>query len=174
GANCKVKPASYLAEVTLGPVCKVGGEIEESIMQGYTNKQHDGFLGHAYLGSWVNLGAGTTNSDLKNNYGEVKVTVNDRVVNTGSRFVGLFMGDHAKSAIGTLFYTGTRVGVAANVFGDPLPPKVVPSFAWGGDGSQRYDLEKCLATMELVKARRDMEFTAAERDLWTGLHATAS
>ena len=173
GPHCKVKPASFLAEVVLGPVCKVGGEVEESIMQGYTNKQHDGFLGHAYLGSWVNLGAGTTNSDLKNNYGEVSVNVDGEAVNTGSRFVGLFMGDHSKSAIGTLFYTGTRVGVAANVFGDPLTPKVVPSFAWGGDGSRRYELEKCLATMAVVKSRRDQEFTVAERELWNGLYKGA-
>ena len=170
GAGCQVKPGSILAEVILGPVCKVGGQVEETIMQGYSNKQHDGFLGHAYLGSWVNLGAGTTISDLKNNYSEVKVNVNGKLVNTGSLLVGLFMGDHAKSAIGTLFYTGTRVGVAANVFGDCLPPKVVPSFAWGCDGGQRYDLENCLTTMELVKGRRGEPFTDAERELWTGLY----
>jgi UDP-N-acetylglucosamine diphosphorylase/glucosamine-1-phosphate N-acetyltransferase len=170
GPKCKIWPYAFLEEVSLGPVCRAMGQVEGTIMQGFTNKQHDGFLGHAYLGSWVNLGAGTTNSDLKNNYGDVRVTVNGRSVNSGSRFVGCFLGDHAKSAIGTLFYTGTRVGVCANVFGDVTPPKVVPSFAWGGDGKVRYDLEKCLDTMAVVKSRRGEELTEAERTLYTRLY----
>jgi len=170
GPKCKVWPFAFLEEVSMGPVCRVMGQLEACILQGYTNKQHDGFLGHAYLGSWVNLGAGTTNSDLKNNYGSVKVSVNGRTVDTENTFVGCFIGDHAKTAIGTLFNTGTRVGVAANLFGDVHPPKVVPSFAWGGDGSVRYDLEKCLETMALVKSRRGEEFTQAERELFTRLY----
>ncbi|UCH09816.1 MAG: hypothetical protein JSU61_11465 [Fidelibacterota bacterium] len=171
GPKCKIWPYAFLEAVSFGPVCRAMGQVVESIMQGFTNKQHDGFLGHAYLGSWVNLGAGTTNSDLKNNYGDVKVVVNGRSVNSGSRFVGCFLGDHAKSAIGTLFYTGTRVGVCANVFGHVTPPKVVPSFAWGGDGKERYDLEKCLDTMAVVKGRRGEELTEAERALYTRLYA---
>ncbi len=170
GPQCKVWPFSFLEEVTLGPVCRVMGQLEGTIMQGYSNKQHYGFLGRAYLGSWINLGAGTTNSDLKNNYGEVRVAVNGRVVNTGSRFVGCFIGDHAKTAIGTLLNTGTRVGVAANVFGGAVPPKLVPSFAWGSDGKMKYDLEKCLETMATVKSRRKQEFTPAERELYTRLY----
>ena len=170
GPQCRVGPFSLLEEVTLGPVCRVMGQVEGTIMQGYTNKQHYGFLGHAYLGSWINLGAGTTNSDLKNNYGEVRVTVNGRVVNTGSRFVGCFIGDHAKTAIGTLLNTGTRVGVAANIFGDVTPPRVVPSFAWGNDGKVKYDLEKCLETMATVKGRRGQELTEAERELFRRLY----
>jgi len=170
GPKCKVWPFSFLEEVSLGPVCRVMGQLEGTIIQGYSNKQHEGFLGHAYLGSWINLGAGTNNSDLKNNYGEVKVSVNGRVVNTGSHFVGCFIGDHAKTAIGTLFNTGTRVGVAANIFGAGVPPKIVPSFAWGGDGRERYDLEKCLETMATVKGRRKQEFTQTERELFVRLY----
>ena len=170
GPKCKVWPFSFLEEVSLGPVCRVMGQLEGTIMQGYSNKQHAGFLGHAYLGSWINLGAGTNNSDLKNNYGEVRVAVNGRVVNTGSRFVGCFIGDHAKTAIGTLLNTGARVGVAANVFGGAVPPKLVPSFAWGGDGKMKYDLEKCLETMTTVKGRRGQELTAAERELFGRLY----
>jgi len=100
---------------TIGEVCKVGGEVEESIIHGYSNKQHDGFLGHAYLGMWVNLGADTNNSDLKNNYGNVKVYVDGEMVDSGSLFVGLTMGDHSKSGINTMFNTGTVVGVCCNV-----------------------------------------------------------
>ena len=170
GPECKVWPSSFLEEVSLGPVCRVMGRVTGTIMQGYSNKQHYGFLGHAYLGSWVNLGAGTTNSDLKNNYGEVRVSVNGRVVSTGSRYVGCFIGDHAKTAIGTLLNTGARVGVAANVFGGAVPPKVVPSFAWGSDGKVKYDLEKCLETMATVKGNRRQEFTPAERELYTRLY----
>ncbi|UCD38101.1 MAG: hypothetical protein JSW54_01035 [Fidelibacterota bacterium] len=169
GPKCKVWPFTFLEEVSFGPVCRAMGQVEGTIMQGFSNKQHDGFLGHAYLGSWVNLGAGTTNSDLKNNYGNVKVAVNGHAVNSNSRFVGCFIGDHAKSAIGTLFYTGTRVGVCANVFGDVTPPKVVPSFAWGSDGKVRYELEKCLDTMAVVKSRRGEELTGAERELYAQL-----
>lgn len=170
GPECKVWPSSFLEEVSLGPVCRVMGRVTSTIMQGYSNKQHYGFLGHAYLGSWVNLGAGTTTSNLKINYGEVRVSVKGRVVNTGSRFVGCFIGDHARTAIGTLLNTGTRVGVAANVFGQVTPPKMVPSFAWGGDGREKYDLEKCLEAMATAKGRRGQELTEAERELYTRLY----
>jgi NDP-sugar pyrophosphorylase family protein len=96
-------------------VCKVGGEVESSVIHSFSNKQHDGFLGHSYLGMWVNLGADTNNSDLKNNYGSVKVMINDEQIDSGSQFMGLTMGDHAKTAINTMFNTGTVVGVACNV-----------------------------------------------------------
>lgn len=173
GPDCRVRPFTFLKEVSLGPGCRVMGQVVGTIMQGYTNKQHYGFLGHAYLGSWVNLGAGTSNSNLKNNYGEVKVSVNGRFVNTGSRFVGCFIGDHAKTAIGTLFNTGTLVGVAANVFGGAFPYRVVPSFAWGSDGKQRCNLARCLETMALVKSRRGQELSDAERELFRRLYEEA-
>ncbi|UCH62958.1 MAG: hypothetical protein JSU77_00415 [Fidelibacterota bacterium] len=170
GQKCKVWPFSFLNEVILGPYCHVMGQIEGTIIQGYSNKQHTGFLGHAYLGSWINLGAGTSNSDLKNNYGAVKVSVNGKTVNTGETFIGCFIGDHTKTAIGIQFYTGTRVGVAANVFGSVVTPKVIPSFAWGGDGRERYDLDKCLKTIAIVKRRRGQELTKAERELYRRLY----
>jgi len=170
GPKCKVWPFSFLEKVSLGPVCRVMGQVEGTIIQGYSNKQHAGFLGHAYLGSWINLGAGTSNSDLKNNYGAVKVSVNGKTVNTGETFIGCFIGDHSKTAIGIQFYTGTRVGVAANIFGGAVPPKVVPSFAWGQEGWERYDLEKCLETMATVKGRRGQELTKAERELFRRLY----
>jgi UDP-N-acetylglucosamine diphosphorylase/glucosamine-1-phosphate N-acetyltransferase len=171
GSECRIWPFTFMEEVILGPGCRVMGQLEACILHGYSNKQHDGFLGHAYLGSWVNLGAGTTNSDLKNNYSSVKMAVNGRTVDTGETFVGLAMGDHSKSAIGTLFYTGTRVGVAANVFGDAIPSPVIPSFAWGSDGKARYELDQCLETMANVKERRGAILTDAEKALISRLYS---
>jgi len=156
---------------TIGNVCKVGGEVEDSIVHGWSNKQHDGFLGHAYVGAWVNIGAGTNNSDLKNNYSPVRVKIAGREVNTGSQFVGLFMGDHSKCGIGTTFNTGTVVGSCCNIFGPGLPPKAIPSFAWGGaNGFVSYDVEKCLAVARAVMKRRDVELAPDEERLVRALH----
>ncbi|MBU1096094.1 MAG: GlmU family protein [Bacteroidetes bacterium] len=161
GAYTHVKAGARIYEgSSIGKVCKVGGEIEVSIIHSYSNKQHDGFLGHAYLGSWVNLGADTNNSDLKNNYGSVKVILNDQQIDSGSMFVGLTMGDHAKSAINTMFNTGTVVGVCANVFGAGFPQKYVPSFTWGGTESlTTYDMDRSLEVAKRVMERRNVEFT---------------
>ena len=168
GDKTKIKVAAKIYENTsIGPVCKVGGEVEESIIHSYSNKQHDGFLGHAYLGQWVNLGADTNNSDLKNNYGSVKVFINDEPVNSGSMFVGLTMGDHSKSGINTMFNTGTVVGFSANIYGGGFPPKYMPSFSWGGAESlQTYDLRKAMQVAERVMARRDVKFTDADKALF--------
>lgn len=154
---------------TLGPVTKAAGEITETIVQGFSNKQHEGHLGHAYLGEWVNLGAGTDNSDLKNNYSPVRVTVDGRVVESGELFVGAFMGDHVKTGIGTTLNTGTVIGTASNVFGPGYPPKHIPAFAWGGAaGFETYRLDDCVETARRVMARRDVEMTPAyERALRT-------
>ncbi|NUO80284.1 GlmU family protein [candidate division KSB1 bacterium] len=164
GKNSTIKMGAKIYEGTsIGEVCKVGGEVEESIIHGYSNKQHEGFLGHAYLGEWVNLGADTNNSDLKNNYGTVKVYINGQSVDSGSLFVGLFMGDHAKTGINTMFNTGTVVGVMSNVFGPGYPSKAMPSFAWGGvPALETYALEKALATARRVMARRKRELTEAQ------------
>ena len=161
GKGSKIKTGAKIYEGTsIGPVCKVGGEVEESIIHSYSNKQHDGFLGHAYLAPWVNLGADTNNSDLKNNYGNVKVTINDEVIDSGSMFVGLTMGDHSKSGINTMFNTGTVVGVSSNVFGSGFPDKYIPSFSWGGcESSTTYRLDKCLEVAKRVMARRDIELS---------------
>jgi len=168
GENSWIKAGAQIYEnTTIGPVCKVGGEVEESILQSYSNKQHSGFLGHSYLGSWVNLGADTNNSDLKNNYGSIKVTLNGKQIDTGLPFVGVTIGDHSKSAINTMFNTGTVVGVCSNVFGAGFPSKYVPSFAWGGaENTATYDVDKAISVAKLVMARRNVEMSNAEEKLF--------
>ncbi len=167
GARSTIKMGAKIYEGTsIGEVCKVGGEVEESIIHSYSNKQHEGFLGHAYLGQWVNLGADTNNSDLKNNYGTVKVYVNGEVVDSGSLFVGLSMGDHSKSGINTMFNTGTVVGVMSNVFGAGYPEKFIRSFTWGGvEKMETYALEKALDVARRVMARRKMTLSAAQEKM---------
>lgn len=143
---------------SIGPHSKVGGEVECSTIQSYSNKQHDGFLGHSYLGSWVNLGADTNTSDLKNTYGTVKVQVDGSEFDTGTQFLGLTMGDHSKTGINVMFDTGTIVGCSCNIYGAGLPPKYIPSFSWGSEKSfSAYDLEKSIETAHRVMARRDIQ-----------------
>ncbi len=168
GSKSKIKIGAKIYENTsIGEVCKVGGEVEESIIHSYSNKQHDGFLGHAYLGMWVNLGADTNNSDLKNNYGSVKVVIDGKQVDSKSMFAGLTMGDHSKSAINTMFNTGTVVGVSSNIFGGGFPDKYIPSFSWGGSESiTDYDLEKSIEVARKVMARRKAELTDLDETLF--------
>jgi len=163
GARCVLKAGAKIHEgVSLGPACKIGGEVEESIVQAFSNKQHEGFLGHAYLGEWVNLGADTNNSDLKNNYSNVRVWENGRSLDTGLRFVGLIASDHVKSAINTQFNTGTVVGLASQVFGSGFPPKFIPPFSWGGGESlQLYEARRALETARTVMERRGIRMSAA-------------
>lgn len=149
--------------VTIGPVCKVHGEVEETVFLGYGNKAHDGFLGHAYVGMWVNLGAMTTNSDLKNNYGPVRVWTPSGEVDTGERKVGSFLGDHVKTAIGTLLNTGTVLEAGSNVFGG-MPPKYLPPFSWGEPDSV-YALDRFLETAKTVMGRRDVDLSERQREL---------
>lgn len=166
GTSLKINAKIY-ENTSIGPVCKVGGEVEGSILHGYSNKQHDGFLGHAYIGEWCNLGAGTSNSDLKNNYGNVKVWVDGKFIDSGSMFVGLTMGDHSKAGVNTMFNTGTVVGVSSNVFGAGFPPKFIPSFSWGGAaGLTTYKLDKGLEVAERVMARRKIKLGAREEKLF--------
>lgn len=149
--------ASLYHGTNIGCYCKVGGEIENSIIHSYTNKQHEGFIGHSYLGSWVNIGASTNNSDLKNNYGIVDVPINNTFISSGSQFAGLFMGDHSKTAINTMFNTGSVVGVCCNIFGNGFPPKYIPSFSWGGSEKiSEYQFDKAVDVIESVMARRKM------------------
>ncbi|MBN1426284.1 hypothetical protein JXA88_17170 [Candidatus Fermentibacteria bacterium] len=167
GRETLVKPLSHLGpEISAGPWCRLGGEIARSIFLGYGNKQHHGFLGHAYVGNWVNLGAGTTNSNLKNTYGPVKVWVDGRLENSGLTFLGCALGDHAKTAINTVFNTGTVVGVCANVFLHGFPDKCVPSFSWGPHKGA-FQLDSALAIASRVMARRGVKLTAAEASLLT-------
>lgn len=153
---------------SVGPVCKVRGEVAESVLLGWVNKAHDGHLGHALLGRWVNLGAGTINSDLKNNYGTVRVWTPEGEVDTGLIKVGCFLGDHVKTGIGTLLNTGAVVGAGSNVFGGAMPPTVVPPFSWArGDEIQDYRLDKLLEVTERAMARRDQPLTPGVRAILT-------
>jgi len=158
---------------SIGPVCRVGGEVEESIIQGYTNKYHDGFLGHAYVGEWVNLGALTTNSDLKNDYGNVEVIFpKRRPIDTNSTKVGSLIGDHTKTSIGTLLNTGSYVGAMALIMatGKPLP-KTIPSFAWFLEGvvTKGFGKKKLYETARTAMSRRKRQWTTAEEAMWDAI-----
>ncbi len=155
---------------SIGRVCKIGGEIEGSILHGYSNKQHDGFLGHAYVAEFVNLAADTVNSDLKNTYGSVRVPINGTCIDSGRMFVGVTIGDHAKTGIGQLFPTGGVVGFGSSVATSGLAPKWVPSFRWlTDDANEPYDVERCLAVARTVMARRKLTMTEAEEALFRSL-----
>lgn len=158
--------AKIKGDTTIGPYAKVGGEISNSVIQGYTNKGHDGFLGNSVIGEWCNLGADTNTSNLKNNYANVKMWDFDtgRFKDTGLQFCGLIMGDHSKCGINTMFNTGTTVGVSANIFGDGFPRNIIPSFSWGGSsGFTTYQTRKAFETAELVMKRRNKELTEADK-----------
>ena len=148
---------------SIGPYCKVHGELEETVILGYSNKAHDGFIGHSYIGSWVNLGAFTTNSDLKNNYGPVRLWTPAGEVNTGEMKIGCFLGDHVKTAIGTLINTGTIVGPGSNIF-DGMPPKFVPPFSWGSKLGE-HAFEKFAATAKIAMSRRKVELADSQQEL---------
>ncbi len=155
---------------TIGPACRVGGEVEQSILHGYINKYHDGFLGHAYVGPWVNLGAMTTNSDLRNDYGRVKVVLDGRTaIDTGSNKVGALIGDHVKTCIGTLLNTGAYVGAMAQLATPGvLLPKFIPSFAWLRKGvvSEGPGKRRLYETARLATSRRGIPWTEADEALW--------
>ncbi len=146
---------------SVGPVCRVGGELEESIIQGYSNKYHAGFIGHSYVGEWVNLGAMTTNSDLKNNYKNISVVVNGRSVDTGSIKIGSFIGDFTRTAIGTLLNTGINIGLSCNILGGMLVvEKEIDNFTWfSPDGPTEYQFEKAIETIETAMARRKVDLS---------------
>ncbi|MBI1347730.1 hypothetical protein GC163_15755 [bacterium] len=159
---------------SLGPVCRVGGEVEGAILQGYVNKYHDGFLGHAFVSPWCNLGALTTNSDLKNDYSTVRVPLTGEAVETGQMKVGCFLGDHTKTAIGSLFNTGTSVGVMCQMLpGGELLPKHIPSFTrvWHGEIIEGFPMERCLETARAAMNRRGIELSDAQERLLRHVHA---
>ena len=158
--------AKIYGATTIGPHCKVGGEVNNIVIFGYTNKGHDGFLGNSVIGEWCNLGADTNSSNLKNNYAEVKLWNyrTKRFANTGLQFAGLIMGDHSKTAINTQFNTGTVVGVAANIFKSGFPPNLIESFSWGGmKGDEKFKLEKAYEVAELAMGRRKVAFTEEDK-----------
>ena len=155
---------------TLGPYCKVGGEVNNSVLMGYSNKGHDGFLGNSVLGEWCNLGADTNNSNLKNNYTEVKLWDYEtgRFAKTGLQFCGLMMGDHSKCGINTMFNTGTVIGVSANVFGSGFPRNFIPSYSWGGaSGFTEYKTNKVFEVAEVVMQRRNLVFDDKDQKILT-------
>lgn len=158
--------AKIYGGTTVGPHCKVGGEVNNVVFLGFSNKGHDGFMGNAVVGEWVNIGADTNNSNLKNTYEEVKLWnySSERFEKTGLTFCGLMMADHAKCGINTMFNTGTVVGVAANIFGAGFPRNFIPSFSWGGaQGFETFLLNKFYKTAEAMCARRGIEFTNDDR-----------
>ena len=172
GPDSIVKAGAKILEGTsIGPVCKVGGEVEETILGAYSNKQHDGFIGNSYLGEWVNIGAASNNSDLKNNYSPVRMWCAGSMRETGRQFLGLLMGDHTKTGINTLFNTGTVVGFNCNIFSSEMPAKFVPSLSWGhGEHMTAYDLDKAMNTAAVVMERRHVKFTAAHQQLFRRIH----
>ena len=158
---------------TVGPYCKVGGEISNTVFFGYSNKGHDGFIGNSVVGEWCNLGAATNTSNLKNNYAHVKLWDyhQQKFEDTGLQFCGLMMGDHSKSGINTMFNTGTVVGVSANVFGSGFPRNFIPSFAWGGaSGFTTFKLSKAMEVASIVMQRRNVEFDENEQRIMTHHH----
>jgi UDP-N-acetylglucosamine diphosphorylase / glucose-1-phosphate thymidylyltransferase / UDP-N-acetylgalactosamine diphosphorylase / glucosamine-1-phosphate N-acetyltransferase / galactosamine-1-phosphate N-acetyltransferase len=173
GPGTHVLGAKVRAGTSLGPNCRVGGEVEASIVHGHSNKYHDGFLGHSYVGEWVNLGAGTSNSDLRNDYGEVTVIVNGRPVATGSSKVGCFLGDHTKTGLGTLLNTGTNAGVFCSLLpSGRLLPKYVPSFCswWDGALADNANLPRLVQTAAKVMGRRGRTCSEAEAVLYRLLY----
>jgi hypothetical protein len=154
----------FLRASVFGPECRVRGEISASVFLGFANKSHDGFIGHSIVGQWVNLGAGTITSNLKNTYGPVRLEVDGHRIETGRLNVGSLIGDHAKTAIGTLLATGTVISAGANVFGPASPPKYVPPFAWGCSGSERMTEAGFLRIAERVMERRNVTFSAERRE----------
>lgn len=167
GDNCLIKAGAKIYEHnSFGEYCKVGGEVENSIIQSYSNKQHEGFLGHSFLCEWVNLGADTNTSDLKNTYGNIKVMIEDEEFDTGRMFLGLLCGDHTKSAINTSFTTGTISGIAGILVASGFLPRYIPSFAWGGENkSSIYKLNKAIEVAKIVMARRGKKLLPEEEKL---------
>ncbi|MHC1707567.1 MAG: GlmU family protein [Bacteroidales bacterium] len=160
--------AKIYGATTIGPHCKIGGEINNSVFFGYSNKAHDGFIGHSVVAEWCNLGAATNTSNLKNTYDAVRVwNYNDETfINSGLQFCGLMMGDHSKSSINTMFNTGTVVGVFANIFGSGFPRNFIPSFSWGGAaGFQTYNLKKAIGVAHTVLQRRNLDLTPEEEEI---------
>lgn len=158
----------------IGPHCKVGGEVSNSVILGYSNKAHDGFLGNSVIGEWCNLGADTNNSNLKNNYGNVKLYnyATEQMEDSGLQFCGLMMGDHSKSGINTMFNTGTVVGVGCNIYGGSFPPTYIANFSWGGaEGFESYQLEKLFETAEKVYERRGLHFGEPQKKVLRSINS---
>ncbi|MBN2173061.1 MAG: glucose-1-phosphate thymidylyltransferase [Bacteroidales bacterium] len=169
GEHAVVKMAAKIyGPTTIGPFCKIGGEVNNSVFFGYSNKAHDGFIGNSVIAEWCNLGADTNNSNLKNSYDNIKLWsyTQQTFVDTGLQFCGMIMGDHSKSSINTMFNTGTVVGVNVNVFGHGFHRNFIPSFSWGGvSGFKNFDIRKAISIAEAMYARRGKTFDEVEKEL---------
>ena len=167
GKNTLIKAGAKIYENTsIGEVCKIGGEVENSIILAYSNKQHEGFLGHSYLCEWVNLGADTNTSDLKNTYSEIKVKLRNQVYRTDRIFLGVLCGDHTKTGINAMFNSGTVCGISSNLFSEWYQQKTISSFVWGGaEDSVKYEKDKALETARTVMRRRKKTLTKEEEEL---------
>jgi UDP-N-acetylglucosamine diphosphorylase/glucosamine-1-phosphate N-acetyltransferase len=187
GANAVVQGPCYIGQysqiapvalirpgTSIGPVCKVGGEVSNSLIFGCSNKAHEGFLGDSYVGKWVNLGAGTTTSNLKNTYGEIDMQIGGRKVPTGRRFLGSIIGDHTKTAIGTRLTTGSYIGFNCMIASAAIAPKFVPSFSFVTDkGAERFEVDKAIDVAKHVFARRNRQWTQIEENLMRHISETA-
>lgn len=169
GAGVKMGAKIYGA-TSIGPHCKIGGEISNAIFLAYSNKGHDGFIGNSYIGAWCNLGADTNCSNLKNNYGHVKTYCYEtqKMIQTDVTFMGVFMGDHSKCSINTMFNTATVVGVSSNIFSSGFPNKVVPSFLWGEN--EKFDFDKALEVAESMMKRRNLALSDSEKQVLKKLY----
>ena len=170
GEKSIINPGAKLrGNISIGPVCKIGGELEDVVIQGYTNKQHDGYLGHSFLGEWINIGANTNNSDLKNNYSNIRMKISkDLEINTLKQFLGSCIGDYTRTGISTMLNSGTFIGIGANVFGSGFQPKYINSFQWGE--SDKTDFDKFIETCIKIKERRSEKLSKVEIERLKYLH----
>lgn len=168
GENCVIV-GDRISSSSIGEVSKIRGEVSNTIVLSHSNKGHTGFLGHSYLGRWVNLGAGTTTSNMKNTYGHVSLQTAQGSRDTRQQFLGSFLGDYSKTGIGTMLTTGTIIGAGANVFGPGIPPKAVPPFAWGQ--GERYEIEKFLEVAARMMGRRHVELSERTREMLRAAYA---
>jgi len=164
GKSTIIRPHACLkGPLSIGPDCRIGGEVSHSIFHANSNKSHYGFIGHSYIGEWVNLGAGTTNSNLKNNYSTVKMRSGEKEIDSGEQFLGCAIGDHAKLGIGTLIPTGAVIGTCANIFGGGMIPKFVPAFSWGI--TEEFKFDKAIEMIRQVMQRRGKELSGEGKEL---------
>jgi UDP-N-acetylglucosamine diphosphorylase / glucose-1-phosphate thymidylyltransferase / UDP-N-acetylgalactosamine diphosphorylase / glucosamine-1-phosphate N-acetyltransferase / galactosamine-1-phosphate N-acetyltransferase len=176
GPHAVIKPLAHIRPgTTIGAACRVGGEVAESIILGFSNKSHEGFMGHSYVGKWVNIGAGTTTSNLKNTYGEISVQIGGKKVPTGRRFLGALIGEHSKTGILTRLPTGCYIGFASMLTGRGFAPKFVPSFThWTETGTDAWQIDKAIEVAQRTFGRRDREWTEIDEQLMRHVHANAS
>ncbi len=166
GSGSQISSALIRGETTIGAVCRIGGEVEASIIQGYSNKHHEGFLGHSYLGEWVNIGAMTTNSDLKNTYGTIRIGIEGQgQIDSGVLKLGCFLADHVKLGIGLHLNGGSVIGTGSNIFGVHFAPKTIPPFTWGGETFHEYRIDSMIDVTRKVMGRRKKELSALEESM---------